>query len=128
MSTICPMWYPRWASERVSASPTVSGRPRMLTWRERSASVRVASVRSRIAHPRSHFSSSSARVAERARNSSSRRRHGFSPSVVRNSVKRDSKLPETCQTRTVMELPPGAARRFSSRSSSWAKAFSAFSR
>ena len=48
-------------------------------------------------------------VTLRSTNSSSRLRQGFSPSLVRNSVKRDSRLPARCQTMAMMELPPSDA-------------------
>jgi len=92
----------------------------------RSVSVSVDSAEKRVSHPSSQRSMSASRAACRGSNSDSRFLHGFSPSVVRKSVKRDLRLPAMCQTNVAMEFPPrGAAASFSVSSCRIAPAASA---
>ena len=61
----------------------------------------------------------SARVTARSSNSSSRFRHGFSPSLVRKSVNRERRLPERCQQRIASEVLPLGPGSDSSWSCTW---------
>ena len=63
------------------------------------------------AQPSSHQRMTSARVvAEVISNSWSRLRSGFSPSLVRKSVKRERMLPARCLTRMAIEFDSGIKR------------------
>jgi hypothetical protein len=70
----------------------------------RSSGFKLRSDLSKQAQPRSHNSKSSARLPKESTNSSSRFRHGFSPSVVRKSIQREVKFPATCFIMTAMEF------------------------
>ena len=95
---ICPQWLAMCESERVSCG--VNGEladPACTTVRSRSASVSGASASFKAAQPVSQSACASARVNGPSANSPSRSRHGFSPSDVRKSVKRDMRLPPMCR-------------------------------
>ncbi len=71
------------------------------------------------AQPSSHHRMTSARVvAAFTSNSRSRNRSGFSPSLVKKSVKRDRMFPARCLTKVATELASGSSvtKRSSSRS------------
>ena len=77
----------------------------MVTVRVRSLSMSDASAFDTACHPCSQKASISACVACRGKNSVSRSRHGFSPSVSRKSVKRDLRFPLMCQAIVAREFP-----------------------
>src|SRR5579864_3494111 len=76
----------------------------------RSSGFSESRVRKTHAQPSSHQRRSSSRVGSPlSSNSWSRWRSGFSPSLVRKSVKRDRMLPEICLTRIAMEFDSGSS-------------------
>ncbi len=72
---------------------TLCGSARMRTVIARSSSESAATAWKRQRQPSSQRSSSSARVVLTSSNSESRSRFGFSPSELRKSVQRESRVP-----------------------------------
>src|SRR5215472_4541090 len=95
---------------------TECGSVRIVTVRPKSASVRGSSASKTYFQPRSHNSTSAARVFGASSNSPSRLRSGFSPSVVRKSIHRERAFPAMCFTIMAMEFDSESitANKFSS--------------
>src|SRR4051794_4974073 len=97
----------------------------MVTVLPRSSADRAVSESNSRCQPDSQWAINSSRVVNVSTNSSSRFRQGFSPSVVRKSVHRESKFPATCFMMTAMLLVLGSRATCSLSSGSWAIALSA---
>src|SRR5579864_1330747 len=103
------------------ACSTVCGSPRMVTVRITSSGLSASMAPRTQAQPSSHQRITSARVvAPLTSNSWSRKRSGFSPSLVRKSVKRERILPARCFTRIAIEFDSGSSVRKKSSSRSCA--------
>jgi len=120
---ICPMCSAECATWRLIACSTVCGSQRMVIVRPRSSGLSPCTVSSSSCQYFSQAAMISSREASEATmNSWSRLRSGFSPSVVKKSVKRERMLPAMCFTitATLLDSASSAAKNCSSLSCSMA--------